>query len=177
MRRLLIVAILFFITACSTKPSESAIQTAIAQTKALWTSIPTNTAYPTHTPNNTFTPWVVTELVIPTFTVTPLFTPTITDTALPPTETPNLTQTSEAQVLALLRSDKGNGFYLVGVDIEPGVWRSTGTAEDCYWETTTKTGDLIQNHFGMSGGTAYIPASAFQVRFEDCGMWVFISPP
>jgi hypothetical protein len=77
MKRLLIVTILFFITACSTKPSESSIQTAIAQTKALWTSIPTNTADPTHTSNNAFTPWVVTKLVTPTFTVTPVFTPTI----------------------------------------------------------------------------------------------------
>jgi hypothetical protein len=54
------------------------------------------------------------------------------------------------------------------------VWRSDGTNDDCYWEITEADGDIIDNHFGMAGGTASIPASAFQVQFDDCGTWTFI---
>lgn len=75
-----------------------------------------------------------------------------------------------------LHSRKNDGFFLVGVDIAPGIWRSNGTGNDCYWEITTKTGDTISNHYGMSGGTMYIPTTAFQVRLERCGDWIFLSP-
>jgi hypothetical protein len=44
-------------------------------------------------------------------------------------------------------------------------------------ETTAANGDIIDNHFGMAGGTAYISPTAFQVEFNDCGTWVFLSPP
>ena len=49
MKRLRITAIfLIFLTACA--PSAEKIQTAIAQTQAVWTPIPTQTPYPTYTP-------------------------------------------------------------------------------------------------------------------------------
>jgi hypothetical protein len=71
---------------------------------------------------------------------------------------------------------RGDGFYLVNLEIAPGLWRSQGTQDDCYWEIDTRTGDIINNHFGMAGGTMYIPESAFQVRLEDCGTWVYLGP-
>lgn len=155
------------LTACA--PSSLAIQTAVAQTQAAWTAIPSQTPYPTQTEKPTIAVTVVvTKIVTPTFTSTPAFTATITNT---PTIT--LTQTPTADPL---KASRGNGFYLVGVDIAPGVWRSMGTADDCYWEIDTRTGDIIDNHFGMAGGTMYIPANAFQVQLEDCGTWVFLSP-
>ena len=70
--------------------------------------------------------------------------------------------------------DKYDGFYLVNVDIAPGIWQSLGTQDDCYWEISTKTGDIIDNHFGMAGGTMYIAASAYQVMMEDCGTWTYL---
>ena len=155
------------------RPTDTTIQTAIANTQAEWTSVPTLTAYPTYTDVPTI---VITKLVTPTFTPTPEFTTTKTFTPAPPTATPNIAQTATAEQLAYLRSDKDDGFYLVGVDIAAGLWRSTGTGSGCYWSLTSKTGDIIDNHFGMAGGTAYIPASAFQVEFSDCGTWVFLSP-
>jgi len=103
---------------------------------------------------------------------TPTITPTPTNTGTP-TATPNTTQTAQAK----LREDKEDGFYLVNVDIAPGVWRSTGSGDNCYWATTAKTGDIIDNHFGLAGGTAFISPNTFQVEFNGCGTWVFVSAP
>ena len=115
------------------------------------------------------TPIVVYKEITQTLTATPQYTPTITNTPLP---TNTLTPTIDP-----LKKPKGDGFYLVGVDIAPGVWRSKGTGDDCYWEVTQADGDIIDNHFGMAGGTAYIPVNGFQVRFEDCGTWEFVQNP
>ena len=155
MKRLLSALLaLFILTACA--PSAQSVQTAIAQTQTAWTKVPTQTARPTYTPPPTV---YVTKVVIvtATFTATPEFTPSAT--------------------LDPLFQPKGDGFYLVGVDIAPGVWRSTGTGTKCYWEVTEKNGDIVDNNFGMSGGTAYIPPTAFQVQFEKCGDWVYMGPP
>lgn len=123
------------------------------------TSYPTLTPYPTYTSEPTQTPKIM--VVTATLSPTPLESPTITNT---PTATPDPTM-----------SDKTGGFYLVGTDIAPGVWRSNGTGEGCYWSVTTKTGDIIDNHFGKAGGTMYVPATGFQVELNDkCGTWVYM---
>ncbi len=76
-----------------------------------------------------------------------------------------------------LTATKAPGIYLVGIDIAPGVWRSQGSGDKCYWEITTKTGTTIENHMGMAGGTMYIPKKAFQVMLErECGDWEFLEP-
>lgn len=191
--KLSVLFALFILAGCA--PSESAIQVAIVQTQSAWTPIPTQTFQPTYTPYPTFTPLptltppptiavevtrVIVQVVTVTPTNTPLYTPTNTGTPTKtplPTQTPNATQTAQAKLTAKLQADKGDGFYLVNVDIAPGVWRSMGTTDNCYWATTTKTGKILDNHFGMSGGTAYVSPSAFQVEFKDCGKWVFVSPP
>lgn len=102
-------------------------------------------------------------------TTTPAFTltPSMTFTPAPP---PTATQPP-------LYDTKYNGFYLINVDIAPGIWRSNGTSDNCYWEVTTATGDIIQNHFGMAGGTAFIPPNGFQVQFLNCGTWTYIQAP
>ena len=119
------------------------------------------------------------RMVTPRFTATPKNTPTITLTPaniLTATATPNLAQTATVQAREQMTSNKGNGFYLVNVDIAPGLWRSHGTRDDCYWSLNTKTGDIIDNHFGMSGGTVYIGSHVFQVEFNDCGSWEYMGP-
>lgn len=103
----------------------------------------------------------------PTRTKSPTNTPRPTATI---TNTPEPTQ----DLLFGLHSD---GFYLVGVDIAPGVWRSTGTGDNCYWKVSTRNGGTVDNHFGLAGGTAYIPADAFQVEFNRCGAWEYLGPP
>lgn len=166
------------LSACA--PSEGDIQTAIAQTQAEWTVVPTQTPYATYTPENTIAV-VVTKIVTATFTFTPLFTPTDTLTptnTLPPTNTPNVAKTATAQAFAKLTKDKSPGMYLVNVDIAPGIWRSQGSGDSCYWQRSTKTGSIIDNHFGMAGGTIYISPSDFSVQLDkECGSWVYLSPP
>ncbi|PKO00659.1 MAG: hypothetical protein CVU43_14030 [Chloroflexi bacterium HGW-Chloroflexi-5] len=104
-----------------------------------------------------------------TTTPTPVYTPTITETpTITPTETPTLDP---------LKIPRGNGMFLVNVDIAPGVWRSDGKNDDCYWKVSTSTGDIIKNFFGMAGGTIYIPESAFEVELQDCGTWTFLQNP
>jgi hypothetical protein len=67
------------------------------------------------------------------------------------------------------------GFYLVNIDIAPGIWRSTVRGDGCYWEITNTKGDIIDNHFGMAGGTIYLSATAYQVQLgPECGDWQFL---
>jgi hypothetical protein len=121
------------------------------------------------------TPVVVIKLITQTPTATPKYTPTPRNTpTVTNTPTNTFTPTPTVDPLKMMR---GDGFYLIGIDIAPGVWRSQGSGDGCYWAVTRTNGDIIDNHFGMSGGTAYIPAYGFQVEFDDCGMWVFISNP
>lgn len=187
----LILVCIFLPALASCSPSEEAISAAIVETMEAWTPIPTFTSQPSYTPAPAIAVEVTREVtriveVTPTFTSTPrftatvTFTPTITNTPTRTptvTNTPNATQTSIARETERLRQNRGNGFYLVNIDIAPGVWRSTGTGDSCYWATTTSTGSILSNHFGMSGGTAYISPSAYQVEFSDCGNWTFLSPP
>ena len=147
---------------------QSGVNKGISTIIAGFTEVPTNTPYPTYTayptltPNPTYTPVIITA----TYTSTPKYTPTIT---LTPTNTATPTNTQD-----VTKKNKTDGFYLVGSEIAPGVWRSSGSQDDCYWEITTSTGDIINNHFGMAGGTMYVPSSGFQVMLEDCGTWTYI---
>jgi endonuclease YncB( thermonuclease family) len=101
--------------------------------------------------------------------------PTPTQKPPTPTKTPAPTNTPKPTVNPLTRQ-RGNGFYLVNIDIAPGLWRSTGTGDKCYWATTNSNGDINDNHYGMSGGTMRIFPSDFQVQFEDCGLWEYLGP-
>jgi len=71
---LVLPLIVVLISACV--PNEGAIQTAIAQTQASWTSVPTSTSYPTHTPYPT-------QTQLPTLTPYPTYTPFPTRTRIP----------------------------------------------------------------------------------------------
>jgi hypothetical protein len=182
-----ILIIIIVLTACS--PSSSAIQLAIVNTEAAkstptdyptHTSVPTYTPYPTHTTLPTYTPYP-TYTPLPTYTLVPTLKPiVITATSSPaplytPTETliPTSTNTP-TPTTDQLKLPRGNGFYLVNSEIAPGVWKSDGTGDSCYWAVTKTTGDIIDNHFGMAGVTVYIPADGFQVEFNDCGTWTWL---
>jgi len=136
--------------------------------------ISTSTATSTNTATVTLAP-TITDM--PTTTLTPTITNTPTITLMPTiTNTPTITPTN-VPTIDPLTMPHGDGFYLVNVDIAPGVWRSQGTGDNCYWAVTTKTGGIIDNHFGMAGGTAYISPSGFQVEFKRCGTWIYLGPP
>ncbi|MGW2207060.1 hypothetical protein [Streptomyces sp. NPDC001774] len=51
----------------------------------------------------------------------------------------------------------GDGTYVVSSKpvegeetIPPGTYRSQGKMEDCYWERTSESGDIIDNNFATS---------------------------
>ena len=143
---------------------QTVVVTQIVQAPTL-APLPTYTPYPTYTP---VPPVIVTATPIPA-TPTPIGTPTFTPS---PTVTPNVAKTATAEARLIL--PKSDGFYLVNVDIAPGVWRSQGTSTNCNWKRTTKTGDVINMHYGQAGGTIYISSDDFQVQFSRCGTWVYL---
>jgi hypothetical protein len=161
MKRLLIIPILIFTISCVPKPNNTVVITpkedfALPQK---WTE--------TLTASNTLSP-------IPSKTQTPSITLTITNSPIPISNA-DMTKTIKKELEIRLKSDKTDGFYLVNIDIAPGVWRSNGSGNSCYWATTTKTGKIITNHYGMAGGTAYISENAYQVEFDSCGIWTYLS--
>jgi len=179
------------ILSASCAPSQESLQIAIAGTISAFTPLPsftppppypTHTSYPTYTLAPTYTPLPTLTAIIrvvtatsPPYTVTITPTPTQTGTATPTT---NRTQTEEARAAATLQAIHGPGFYLVGVDIAPGIWRSSSTLDSCYWARLTRTGDIIDNYFGYGGSTIYIATTDFAVEFDaDCGSWSYLSPP
>ncbi len=134
---------------------------------------------------------VVTEIVEVTqlvpVTITPSPTPpgpTSTPTTTPtPTSTPDLTQTQVSldatatlEALGPLIAPKGDGFYLIGVDIAPGLWRSTGSGDQCYWARRNDSQRTLDNHYGLAGGTIRIQPSDFEVEFSGCGMFEYMGP-
>lgn len=149
----------FLLSACSPKPSPEfqAAQTQIANDKLQIDALQTLVGS-----IRSSTPRVVTA----TLTATPKYTPTITMT---PTITLTPTPTKDPRVLP-----KSDGFYLIGTEIMPGVWRSTGNSDRCYWSVTQANGEIIDNHYGMAGGTAWIAEYGFQVEFSRCGNWEYI---
>lgn len=169
MKKLLFLPlVVYFLVSCGPTPEQ--ISGPVNSTVA---AISTATAYPTYTPippNPTYTPY-------PTYTIQPTYTPVIlvvTATGTPTPEfTPTLTNTPEPTKDPTM-TDKWDGFYLVGMDIAPGVWRSNGNNDNCYWAVTTKTGDILDNHFGMAGGTMYISTNGFQVELKHCGIWTYM---
>jgi len=160
------VFVIIFLAACA--PSPQAIQAAVAGTQAAWTQVPTQTAYatytayPTMTDYPTYTAFVVTQIVTITSTPTFLFTPTEPG---PPTATPDTKATETAKALAVLRSDKRDGSYMVGTEIAPGIWRSSGGSsdEECWIQIKKLSGDLVGIAGDLPGGTIRIPDGEYIV--------------
>ena len=170
--RLIIVAVIMLVFGFFFGMGFIAMGQKPAATTEPQTVIITATEGPTQTPfviTATNPPVMPTQAFIPTATIEPPITNT-------PTITLTLTNTKSPTALPdQTHTDKGPGFYLVGTDIAPGVWRSRGTGDSCYWATTSKTGDILSNHFGMAGGTMYVAPSAWQVEInKDCGYMTYI---
>lgn len=71
---------------------------------------------------------------------------------------------------------KGSGFFTVNVEIAPGRWQSDGSGDSCYWSRLTSSQDIIDNHYGLSGGSVYVNANDYEVNFDDCGTWEYLGP-
>ncbi|MET9053283.1 hypothetical protein ABZW50_19275 [Streptomyces bacillaris] len=57
--------------------------------------------------------------------------------------------------------------------IPPGTYRASGRMEDCYWERTSKGGDIIDNQLATSAQsiTVTIAPSDGQFTSERCAVW------
>lgn len=95
-------------------------------------------------------------------------------TAAAKAEIANATATAQAESDAVLKAPREDGIWLVGVDMAPGTWRNNGTGDKCYWQRSTKTQDIIDNHYGLGGGAATISASDFQFESTGCGTWTYL---
>jgi hypothetical protein len=84
------------------------------------------------------------------------------------------TATSEAH--APLTAPRGDGSYLVGLEIAPGIWESTGTGSDCHWARLDGSLEVIDSHFGAAGGTVTIQQTDYRVEFANCGSWRYLGP-
>jgi hypothetical protein len=59
--------------------------------------------------------------------------------------------------------------------VAAGVWRNDSTGDGCYWAITSKSGDIENNHYGLGGGTMYVPATGYQVEMgKKCGTWTYL---
>lgn len=76
--------------------------------------------------------------------------------------------TTESTIAASTFPD---GNYIVGVDIPPGRYRSSGQGDSCYWERLTADGsDIIDNYIGNAPAIATVrEGELFQTT--RCGVW------
>jgi hypothetical protein len=80
-----------------------------------------------------------------------------------------------------LATTLGEGKFVVGTDIAPGTYRTTGPSGhlDCYWGRLTRTSDgtgsIIANNLGPGPATVTIDNSdgAFQTRW--CNTWTKVN--
>lgn len=58
-------------------------------------------------------------------------------------------------------------------EIGPGTYRTEGDLADCYWERTSRSGEIIDNQFATSARkiTVTIQASDGQFTTRGCGTW------
>ncbi|MGW1814131.1 hypothetical protein ACWCQM_11295 [Streptomyces sp. NPDC002125] len=58
-------------------------------------------------------------------------------------------------------------------EIAPGAYRVSGALEDCYWERTSRSGEILDNGFATSAQdiTVTVLASDGQFTARGCGLW------
>ena len=66
----------------------------------------------------------------------------------------------------------GDGIFQVGVDIQPGRYRTEGTPSGCYWARLASRDDIIDNNFGDGQQIVDILASDTFFESSSCGRWI-----
>lgn len=71
----------------------------------------------------------------------------------------------------------GDGIYLVGVDIAPGLWRSISSESGfCYWARRKYDGIILSSYYGLPETELLIRVSDYEVELDGCGVWVYMGP-
>lgn len=76
-----------------------------------------------------------------------------------------------SQAPALTSFPDGN--YVVGVEIEPGTYVTTGSPTDCYWERVDQDGRTIENDFVVAAPQVRVTVASTDAGFtsDGCGSW------
>lgn len=57
----------------------------------------------------------------------------------------------------------------------PGTYRTAGDLENCYWERSTQSGDIIANHFATQARKITVTVRAGELfNSEGCGTWMLV---
>ncbi|PKN98360.1 MAG: hypothetical protein CVU42_12575 [Chloroflexi bacterium HGW-Chloroflexi-4] len=117
---------------------------------------------------------VTREIIITATYSGPTATATITNTPTP-TNTPEPT-------VDTTKTDKRDGSFMVGSEIAPGIWRSSGGVSDkeCALVIKSYSGDTKDITYSLPGGTIRIPSGEFIVYIgggsgNEC-IWTFLQP-
>ncbi|MCH7485242.1 MAG: hypothetical protein IIA90_08885 [Chloroflexi bacterium] len=72
----------------------------------------------------------------------------------------------------------GDGTWLVGEEIAPGIWRNSDSSANCYWERLSgfggTFGEIIANEFDDTIQTVEIKATDVGFSATRCGTWIKI---
>lgn len=88
-----------------------------------------------------------------------------------------LDQALGAEAPAPLPPEYYSGVYVVGTDIQPGVYEATGELDGCYWERQDANGEIIDNNFMSAAARAEVTIQASDYAFMTeggCGGWIQI---
>jgi multidrug efflux pump subunit AcrA (membrane-fusion protein) len=64
----------------------------------------------------------------------------------------------------------GDGIHEVGVDIQPGKYKTDG-ASGCYWAKQDRAGEIIDNENGIGPQVVIIESTVFAFKSSRCGIW------
>ncbi|MCH8052081.1 MAG: hypothetical protein IIC86_08700 [Chloroflexi bacterium] len=115
---------------------------------------------------------------VPTATQPSVPTPTPTPTAAAATQTPTSPPVTPTPTPQPTSQTFGDGTWLVGFDIQPGIWRNSDSSGFCYWARLSglggELGDIISN--GISTAIQTVEIKPGDVAFEasNCGTWTKI---
>ena len=157
-------------------PLPSATPTPASEPTATSTSLPTATPTPAPEPTAAATP-------LPTATPTPASEPTATFTPLPaatptPTSEPTATPSPMPEPTPTPEPGLGDGTWIVGTDIAPGLYATSG-GEFCYWARlkgfSGTLDDVLVNQIGTGRQVVSIATNDVGFETNGCGEWRPIS--
>jgi hypothetical protein len=61
------------------------------------------------------------------------------------------------------------------LEMAPGTYRARGEFEDCYWERTSQSGDIIDNQFVTQARTLTVTVRAGELFKNECGVFKPVS--